>query len=129
MKEVEVSGKMKVVYNDDLIFRLVFLPKQEPDFESAKKAVQVLSEMSAEFPKRGTLIDARELVFLSSQIRQYFGAQKKDNLVALAILISSSVQKTLANLYMKFTKKATPTKVFSDHDEAVAWLKEQIKKA
>lgn len=88
--------------------------------------MQVLSEMSAEYPKRGTLIDACELVFLSSQIRQYFGAQKKDNLVAWAILISSSVQKTLANLYMQFTKKATPTKVFSDHDEAISWLKEQI---
>ena len=122
MKQHLINDKIRLVYKNDLIFRLVFESKGYIDRKTAEEAVRILGEWSSGVKRRGTLIDAQSLMYLDSDVRSYFASQSRDNLVGLAIVIRSEMQRSLANLYMKFTRQATPTKVFTNERDAEDWL-------
>ena len=43
---------------------------------------------------------------------------------AQALVVSNLPSKLLANFFIKYHKPVNPTKIFSDYDEALNWLKE-----
>ena len=122
-KERIINNQIKVNYNDDYIFRYTFLPKSNVDMESAQQMVQTGDEWSNGLEKSCNLVDTREMIFISSKVRKYLAGQKRDQLRGIAIVINSKFQSGLANLYMKFSKPTTPTKIFDDLKEAEVWLK------
>lgn len=66
-------------------------------------------------PKMGFSKEARE-IFSSSEKR-----------IAVAIVSTSFVSRLVGNFFVKFNKPATPSAVFFDENEAIGWLKEQLK--
>lgn len=42
-----------------------------------------------------------------------------------AILTNSPISKMVGNLFLKFNKPEFPTKLFTDREKALAWIKEQ----
>ena len=68
------------------------------------------------------LIDIREMKFISSEARNILAIQSKKNIPAIAIIINSFLQKSLASLYLKISNPKIVTKVFIDEYEAIDWL-------
>lgn len=70
------------------------------------------------------LFIAKEFSVPSSESRDYLA--KKESLpysLADAYVICSFPQKLIGNFYLKFNKPGRPTKIFTDKDEAIKWLK------
>lgn len=73
------------------------------------------------------LTDARELHYMSNEARERFGSHDGQGLVAVAIVVSSRLQTTMANLYLLIGKPKYPTKVFSSFEVAAHWLEQQLR--
>lgn len=70
------------------------------------------------------LFIAKEFSVPSSESRDYLA--KKESLpysLADAYVICSFPQKLIGNFYLKVNKPGRPTKIFTDKDEAIKWLK------
>jgi len=50
------------------------------------------------------------------------GAEANKYTIASAFVVKSIAQKLLGNAYVTFNKPITPTKIFTDEEEAVKWL-------
>jgi hypothetical protein len=71
--------------------------------------------------------DARATVTISKEAMA-FGSSEEANkmLIAQAILISSLANRLMGNFMIKFHKPKSPTKLFSDEEEAMSWLREKL---
>jgi hypothetical protein len=70
----------------------------------------------------GNLVDIRGLLYIEQEAREAFAAQSSPCLSGIAILLSSGLHRTLANLYLSVSRPRIPTRMFTSRDEAVRWL-------
>lgn len=75
--------------------------------------------------RHGNLVDARKLRYLSKETRDVFARQERTSVSAIALLLESSLQRTLGNLYLNVSHPTIPTRIFTDERLAVLWLREQ----
>ncbi len=56
---------------------------------------------------------------------RYYASTPEANVytIASAFVVKNIAQKLLGNAYVTFNKPVTPTRIFTDEDEAVKWLK------
>lgn len=78
--------------------------------------------------KLPVFIDAGEFCSIDSEAR-IFSASEESNIYTLAdaIAYSNLGQKLIANFYLNHNKPSVPTKVFSEKEAAVEWLKTFLK--
>lgn len=57
------------------------------------------------------------------------GKEFKQQTVAKAILVHSIGHRLVARIYMKVNQPHITTRIFSDREEAMAWLRAELKKA
>ena len=99
----------------------------EITLNDAVLAVVKMGEISKgkKFP---VFIDAGEFCTIDSEAR-IFSASKESNIYTLAdaIAYSNLGQKLIANFYLNQNNPSVPTKVFSEKEEAVTWLKTFLK--
>lgn len=50
---------------------------------------------------------------------------RKDTIIAEAVLVTSLTQKMTTNFYLKFIKDSYPSRFFTDYDKAIEWLNAQ----
>ena len=72
------------------------------------------------------LIDIRDVLFIDSKARAYGAEQYRQHVAGQALLIGSKFSSYFANLFLKFSKPKVPTKLFTDENEAIRWLKVQM---
>ena len=71
----------------------------------------------------GVLVDMRGVRSQTREARQYFaGAEAEKVTRAVALLIGSPVSRVLANFYLRVRTPRIPTALFTDEEQAVAWL-------
>ncbi|MCU0436212.1 MAG: hypothetical protein MUC87_22335 [Bacteroidia bacterium] len=69
------------------------------------------------------ILDARHIAGMSNEARNYGVNNSFSTMIkAMAIVVDSPATRILANFYMKFNRPRVPTKVFSDPENAKAWL-------
>ncbi len=73
--------------------------------------------------QHGNLVDARGMLYISREARQVLARQDRTSLCGVAILVASTLQRTMANLYLGVARPAVPTRMFGNEHEAVAWLR------
>ena len=65
------------------------------------------------------LIDMREMKSITREAREYYANQRTSSIQrATALLIKSKVTKVMANFFMGLNKPITPTRMFSEPEEA-----------
>ena len=69
------------------------------------------------------LLDGRTTFTITDEARAYAAQQANRTRVATAVLVDSAATRLLYNLYIKFNKPQTPTRMFNDEESAVEWLK------
>ncbi|MBN2347469.1 MAG: hypothetical protein JXJ22_01445 [Bacteroidales bacterium] len=127
MRETIVNDKMKVIHGDDQIFRYIAINNCTLDMDTLKKVTEV-GDTWCEEQLCANLIDIRKMMFIDSKTRSYAAEQFRPHVAATALLIESKISSYFANLYLKFSKPKTPTRLFTLETEAEKWLLEQIEK-
>lgn len=71
----------------------------------------------------GVLVDMRGVRSQTREARQYFAGHEAEQVTrAVALLIGSPVSRVLANFYLRLRTPRIPTALFTNEDEAIAWL-------
>lgn len=88
----------------------------------------LLENFEATLPLTGgkkvpALLDCRRHFFISSEARALTAKLASDHRTAHAMVLSSLAIRLIANFYLNVNKPSQPTKVFTNYDEAVDWLK------
>jgi hypothetical protein len=60
---------------------------------------------------------------ISKEAREYFADEGTDLLVKLALVTDSGFSKILGNIFLELDKPLTPTRMFTNKEEAVEWLR------
>jgi hypothetical protein len=99
----------------------------EVTLNDAVAAVVEMGEMS-KGKKMPVFIDAGEFCTIDNEVR-IFSASEESNIYTLAdaIAYNNLGQKLIANFYLNQNKPRVPTKVFSEIEEAIEWLKTFVK--
>lgn len=127
MQSIIINDKLQLVQGDDQIYRYIALNNCTLDLDTLEKMTQTGDTWNNE-RLCANLIDVRKVGFIDSKSRSYAAAQYREHVAGTAILIESKISSYFANLYLKFSQPKTPTRLFTDEDEAVKWLKEQMLK-
>lgn len=130
MKELQkttVNDKMEVIQGDDQIYRYIAVNNCSLDMDTLEK-MTVIGDTWNQDRLCANLIDIRNMMFIDSKTRAYAAAQYRPHVAATAILIESKMSSYFANIYLKFSQPKTPTRLFTNEDEAVKWLLELLEK-
>ena len=120
----EVRTRVGVSHVDaDGILHVIFLPGVEQTLADAQEFFQAGAVLRAGrcWP---TLVDLRKTRTQDREVRKYYGSPEVAQTASImAILVNSSLSKLTANLFITLSKPNAPTRMFTDEDEALAWLK------
>lgn len=107
------------------ILRVTLFQKAEIGLEESK-AMQKASAEITRGEKYTALIDARVQVTLSSEAREWGSSvESLKDTIAQAILVESLANKLIGNFIIQFHKPIAKTRLFSDENLAIEWLREQ----
>jgi hypothetical protein len=108
---IEVRYKSAVKVNlDDMreILNYIYAFTQN---KRVKRLIVITKDSTMELPARLLL--------------QQENKDRKDLIVAEAVVVTSLTQKMTTNFYLKFIKDSYPSKFFTDVDKALDWLNKQ----
>lgn len=122
MQEVRIrTGRCHL--DADGIFHVVFDPNVEETLADAQETVRALALVSGGHP-RPIFCDIRTMKSQDRDARQYYGSPEVAAAApAVALLVGSRVSRLIANFFISVTKSSVPTKLFTDQEEALAWLR------
>ncbi len=72
------------------------------------------------------LCDVRGIVDTDKSGRDYLAQSGSVLTTAVALIIHQKVSLTISNFYLRISKPTVPTQLFSDQDDALAYLKQFI---
>jgi len=127
MQSTVINDKVRVVEGDDMIYRYIAINKCTLDMDTLEKMTTIGDSWCQE-RLCANLVDIRDMLFIDSKTRAYAAAQYRPHVAGSAILIDSRISSYFANLFLKFSKPKVPTRLFTNEDDAVKWLKEQMQK-
>lgn len=113
----------KLVEEGILFIRL--MEDSEIDIDESK-LMQQKSLAITEGKKFVALIDARAQIVVSKESREWGStAEAQKNMLAQAIIVNSMANRIVGNFIIKFHKPIAKTRLFSDEETALVWLREQ----
>jgi hypothetical protein len=109
------------------ILRIRLLENSDIDLEESKKMQEVSLNITNN-KQFVALIDARAKVTLSKESREWGSTpEAQKNMLAQAIVVNSLANKLVGNFIIQFHKPVAKTRLFSDEEIAMRWLKEQLR--
>jgi hypothetical protein len=95
------------------------------DLDDAVVNVAAVGQLAAGLP-RPLLLDMRaHATAATRECREYYaGVEAQKVNVAVAMLVRSNISRVIGNFFLGLNKTRFPFRMFSDVDEAVAWLGE-----
>ena len=125
--EISVSTKC-ATFNilADGILHICLLEDSDIDLEESK-LMQKKSLSLTNGKKFVALIDARAEVRVSKESREWGStAEAQVNMIAQAIIVNSLANRLVGNFIIKFHKPVAKTRLFSDEQSALDWLRKQL---
>lgn len=124
-EEIITTQVADITYDsDNRILKVIFKPKTV-EKEHAEEVVNASSKLSQD-EVHANFVDMRKAIYITDPARKYFAGQNKATVLAIAVLLDSRIQTAFGNFYMRFSKPIIPTKLFTDTQQAIDWLKETI---
>ena len=93
--------------------------------EKAKENIDAYERVRDRLGKEKTrvLVDMREIKGVSRDAREYYANERTASIQrATALVIKSPLSRVIANFFMGLNRPLTPTRMFTDVDEAIEWL-------
>ena len=97
-------------------------------FESYEHSVQngeVLLKLKGDDPPMPLLVDFARASGQSMESRKYYAEKSVQWCSKAALLVRSPVSRVIGNIYMGLNKPIVPTRMFTDEEKAMEWLREK----
>lgn len=73
------------------------------------------------------LVDSRGIKYQSKEAREHFVSHEAYRVSsAVALLVGSPVSRVIGNFFLRHNAPSAPTKLFTDTEQAVAWLVDYV---
>lgn len=121
----EQSPAMDVYWDDELSMSWCVLTAPHHDGAEAQQNVEAIGRLRDGLGKKKVrvLIDIRAVETITRQARTLYGGPYTFSIQrATALLIDSTISRVVANFVMGINKPASPTRMFTEVDRAIAWL-------
>lgn len=130
----EASGDNKVIelrafktwMGDDGICYTVVKPNAIIELEDALANTEAVKKVSMDaiYP---ILVNLKQIHSISKPARDHFSMQNRTaGVTAIGMLIKSPGSRIIGNFFLGLNKPTVPTKLFTDKDKAIAWLKQFV---
>lgn len=126
MAKEAVLETVLMSYGDDGILRVTINEGANIGLAQAKLQYDTIERLCGK-TKVPVLVDARANYTITKEAEEY-GAQQSVNRIATAVVSSSPFAKITLNVFISIFKPASSFKVFSNEDDALNWLREQVRK-
>jgi len=127
MQSTIVNDRLKVVQEDDQIYKYIALDNCTLDMDTLEKMTKIGDTWNGD-RLCANLVDVRKLFFVDSKTRQYAAEQYRPHVAGQAILVESKISSSFANLFLTFSRPKVPTRLFNKEEEALKWLRDQLEK-
>jgi hypothetical protein len=110
------------------LFRCKMIAGSHVDLPEVDENLKVTLALANE-ERYAVLVDARVITTITAEAMQY--AQRPETyrlLIAQAIVVDSLPNRLIANFIIKFHKPTSPTKLFSNEEAALIWLRNHMRK-
>ncbi|MFH1427329.1 MAG: STAS/SEC14 domain-containing protein [Patescibacteria group bacterium] len=113
----------KVWLDDDGIGKAVFLPNAMITLEGVKEHIAACKK-SSKGESVLVLFDGRNVKSVTRQARQYLSSDEVSKITkASAVLVSWPISRVIGNFFIGLNKPSYPTKLFTEIEAALKWLK------
>jgi hypothetical protein len=119
----ETSAATVSLYEPGIVF-IRFREGVDVEPHHAEEIVAAAAQV-ANGQRHGNIVDVRKLRYMSKQSRDVFARQQRSTVSAVAVVVDSSLQSALGNLYLNVSRPRICTRLFSDEHHAVVWLRQQ----
>lgn len=121
IKEKEIKAAVVSLRSDGII-QILVKSNLMISRENAQEMVEIVGIVGSG-KKYPILIIAGEYTLPESEARTYIASAEANKYTLVnAFVINSVAQKLVGNVYLKIDQPVTPTKIFTDKDEALKWL-------
>jgi hypothetical protein len=124
MKSVAVENAYVTVWIEDGILTILYKKDAIVGLQAAIEIV-ALCEKLAQGVAYPPLIYVKHLKIISSGAKKYFATKAVPNLRG-AVIVDSGINKILGNMFLVLDKPFAPTKIFTDKEEAIRWIKKGV---
>ena len=122
MKNLETSVAIHERTKDGILISRVRKDGYET-LEYAKENGAALMKLKGEDPPMPLLVDFLHSKGQAAETRRYYAEESFKWASRVALMVDSPVSRVIGNIYMGLNKPKVPTKLFSNEQEAIAWLK------
>lgn len=122
IKEINLDASIVSLRSDGII-QIFMKPNRTMNLDDGKQIVEVLAEMGGgkKFP---LLFIAGNFTLANTAAREYAASEEANKFtLASAFIVNNIAQKLMGQAYMSFNHPITPTRILTNVDDAVAWLK------
>jgi hypothetical protein len=114
----------RVWLDEDGIVHALLRSPDDYSVEHAKEHIATYGKLGAG-AALPVLVDIRGMTKLPPrEVRQYYAsARGTRHTAAAAVLVESDLSRVMANFFFRFHNPSHPIKLFTDEDEALAWLR------
>lgn len=118
--------------NDKIIFRLgddnilytECVPNTIMTLEDGKESTRISAEMVNNLPLP-LLCDLTNVVKMTQECRQHFaGPEHAETFSKAALIVTSPISRIIGNFFLGLNKPLKPTKLFTNREDGLKWLKE-----
>jgi hypothetical protein len=123
MSTPEEIGSFSVELRPDGILDVRIRNADEVDLNLAKKIIKVMGEKCAD-KKRPTLITSENFSAPNAEARAYLAKLESNPYSSCSAYIAKTLaEKLMTNAYIRFNKPQRPTRMFTNENKAIEWLK------
>ena len=118
-----VTRTERIWIGDDEVIRAVVHPGLVTTLEDAQENVRGFATVGGG-TKRYALIDMRaHAASATREAREYYaGPENAQHVLAVALLVRSSISRLMGNFFLGLNKTSFPLKLFSEPEPALTWL-------
>ena len=117
------TEKIKFTLEPDNIMRIECAPNTIMTIEEGKISTRIVGEM-VNFSPLPLLCDLTNVVKMTQDCRQHFaGSEHAAVFTKCALIVTSPISKIIGNFFLGANKPLRPTRLFTDKEQALKWLK------
>jgi hypothetical protein len=118
-----ITRSAEISLGNDGIVRKKFFNDIDIDVEDGRENLAAVTQLTGGKPYL-VVSDGRVTVTVTPEAREFAASEEASkNRIAEAILVNSVATRLTANFYIRFNKPRTPTRIFTDEQKAIEWLR------
>lgn len=121
------NDKIIWILGPDNILRTECFPNTVMTLDDGKESTRVSAEM-VNYQPLPLLCDLTNVVKMSQECRQHFaGPEHAKTFSRAALIVTNPISKLIGNFFLGLNKPLKPTRLFTNKEVALRWLKQESK--